>query len=72
MLRGLGESGEPRMIGVVGTKGETENEGEAEMAYMLYCDFWKKGYMTEALIAFAGPEGVYWSLGSMFVLAISL
>ncbi len=49
----------PKLIGLVGTV----REGD-EMGYMLHCDYWGKGYMTEALRAFAGPEGVFWSLPS--------
>jgi RimJ/RimL family protein N-acetyltransferase len=47
------------MIGLVGTKGNGD-----ELVYMIHCDYWKKGYMTEALNAFGGPEGVFWRLPS--------
>lgn len=72
MLKDSGESGESRMIGVLGSKGETENGGEAEMDYILHRDYWKKGYVTEALVSFAGHEGVYWGLDGMFTFATLL
>jgi RimJ/RimL family protein N-acetyltransferase len=50
-----------KMIGIMGTK---DTEDELEILYMLHCDYWTKGYMTEALIAVFGTEGLYWSLPS--------
>ncbi|KAK0110704.1 hypothetical protein ONS96_002303 [Cadophora gregata f. sp. sojae] len=47
----------PRMIGLLGTVGNG-----TEMVYTLHCDFWGKGYMTEALRAFVGKHGIFWSL----------
>lgn len=52
-----GEAETLKLIGLVGTIRECD-----EMAYMLHVDYWGKGYMTEALKAFAGPEGVFWIL----------
>ncbi|KAH7336267.1 hypothetical protein BKA65DRAFT_506014 [Rhexocercosporidium sp. MPI-PUGE-AT-0058] len=52
---------EPRMIGLLGTVGDG-----TELVYMLHCDFWGKGYMTEALRAFVGKEGIFWGLKSKF------
>jgi len=48
-----------KMIGLVGTKGSGD-----ELVYMIHCDYWRKGYMTEALNAFGGPGGVFWALPS--------
>ncbi|KAG4442046.1 hypothetical protein IFR05_002440 [Cadophora sp. M221] len=48
-----------RMIGLLGTVGDG-----MELVYMLHCDFWGKGYMTEALKAFVGKEGIFWGLES--------
>lgn len=66
MLKPEGKTGdgEVRMIGSLGTKGHVEGYGE-EIAYMVHCDFWGKGYMAEALVAFAGPDGIFWGLESM-------
>lgn len=47
----------PRMIGLLGTVGDG-----TEMVYMLHVDFWGKGYMTEALRAFVGKDGIFWDL----------
>jgi len=47
----------PRMIGLLGTVGDG-----TEMVYMLHVDFWGKGYMTEALQAFVGKNGIFWDL----------
>lgn len=49
----------PRMIGLLGTVGDG-----TEMVYMLHCDFWGKGYMTEAMRAFVGEDGIFWALES--------
>ena len=49
----------PKMIGVIGTV----TEGK-ELAYMLHCDYWRKGYMSEALRAFIGQNGLFWALES--------
>jgi len=51
----------PKMIGLIGTA----DKGH-EIVYMLHCDHWNKGYMTEALNAIAGPEGLFWKLPSKF------
>jgi hypothetical protein len=50
-------SNELKMIGLVGTK----DPGD-EVVYMLHCDFWHQGYMSEALAAFLGPRGIFWRL----------
>ncbi|KAH8684842.1 hypothetical protein BGZ60DRAFT_427184 [Tricladium varicosporioides] len=47
----------PRMIGLVGTKAPGD-----EMVYMLNHLYWRQGYMSEAIVAFAGPEGIFWKL----------
>jgi hypothetical protein len=54
------------MIGVIGTI----DEGD-EMVYMLHCDYWNKGYMSEALATLAGREGVFWKLPSRQIPASS-
>jgi hypothetical protein len=62
------ESKPLKMIGVVGTNGTEE---DLQIVYMLRCDYWRKGYMSEALIAVFGLEGAYWSLSSkLFFLSI--
>jgi hypothetical protein len=59
---------ELKMIGVVGTNGTGE---DLQIVYSLYCDYWRKGYMTEALIAVFGVEAAYWSLPSkLFFLSV--
>jgi hypothetical protein len=55
----LGE--ELEIIGVVGTN---ETGQDLQIVYVLHCGYWRKGYMTEALIAAFGGEGAYWSLPS--------
>ncbi|KAL5317515.1 hypothetical protein ACEPPN_014610 [Leptodophora sp. 'Broadleaf-Isolate-01'] len=47
----------PRLIGLLGTVGDG-----MELVYMLHCDFWEKGFMTEALTVFVGKEGIFWGL----------
>lgn len=49
--------GMPRMIGLIGTVGDGTG-----MVYMIHCDFWGKGYMTEALGAFVVEQGIFWEL----------
>ncbi|KAE8443976.1 hypothetical protein EG329_001200 [Mollisiaceae sp. DMI_Dod_QoI] len=49
------EAKQPTMVGICGTIGDG-----TEMVYMLRHEWWRKGYMTEALNAFAGPDGVFW------------
>lgn len=49
----------PRLIGLLGTVGDG-----MELVYMLHCDFWEKGFMTEALTVFVGKEGIFWGLES--------
>jgi len=44
------------MIGMVGTK------SVPELTYVLNSKYHNNGYMTEALNAFVGPTGLYWSL----------
>lgn len=51
--------GNPKMIGLVGTK----DPGD-EIVYMLNHPYWRQGYMSEAIVAFAGPEGIFWKLES--------
>ncbi len=53
------EAKQPTMIGICGTIGDG-----TEMVYMLRHESWRKGYMTEALDAFAGPDGVFWKMPS--------
>jgi RimJ/RimL family protein N-acetyltransferase len=67
-LRGASENEKPRMIGVVGTKVQIEGQEDMEMSYILHCDYWNKGYMTEALGAFAGSQGIFWRLESESIL----
>ncbi|KAH9224623.1 GNAT domain-containing protein [Leptodontidium sp. 2 PMI_412] len=48
----------PRLIGLLGTVGDG-----MELVYMLHCDFWEKGFMTEALTVFVGKEGIFLGIG---------
>ncbi|KAE9379957.1 hypothetical protein N431DRAFT_361203, partial [Stipitochalara longipes BDJ] len=49
---------QPKMIGLVGTK------LKPELTYTIHSEYANKGYMTEALNAFVGPQGFYWDLPS--------
>jgi len=49
----------PKMIGVVGTTRNTPTA--AEVGYGLHCDYWRKGYGSEAVRLFID---VYWASGS--------
>lgn len=55
----LEKEGSPSLktIGIMGTV-----RGGESLGYMLHCDFWGKGYMTEALKAFVGADGIFWRL----------
>jgi len=50
----------PKMIGIVGTTRNTPTA--AEVGYGLHCDYWGKGYASEAVRLFID---VYWASGSM-------
>ena len=56
---GITEKGEDSLIGVIGLVRIDEEKSECSFAYLLGCDYWGKGYGTEALkavIAFAFEE----------------
>lgn len=57
---GDGDVGQ-RMIGTVGATRVLPDEGAIEIAYGLHPDFWKKGYMHEALGMFIK---IYWAENS--------
>lgn len=61
------EDENPRMIGLIGTHDDAQ-----ELVYMLHCDYWRKGYMSEAMVALLGTEGLVWRLESMFTSAFLL
>jgi RimJ/RimL family protein N-acetyltransferase len=51
---------ERKFIGLIGTHDDAQ-----ELVYMLHCDYWRKGYMSEAMIALLGPDGLVWKLESL-------
>ena len=56
---GITEKGEDSLIGVIGLVRIDEEKSECSFAYLLGCDYWGKGYGTEALkavISFAFEE----------------
>jgi len=54
----------PRMIGLIGTHDDAQ-----ELVYMLHYDYWRRGYMSEAMVALLGSEGLIWKLESVSTFA---
>lgn len=51
---GITEKGDDSLIGIIGLVRIDEEKNESSFAYLLSCDYWNRGYGTEALKAVIG------------------